>query len=56
MTKFSDNFIMNTAIDYDMTFEEVQNISKKYPNFFYEELENFIKEKYHEYKRNSESC
>ncbi len=38
-------FIAQTASDYAMTFEEVERISKLYPNNFYEKLEEIVKEK-----------
>ena len=40
----NQNFITNTASDYDMTIEDVQHIwdNCSHPNEFYEELELFI--------------
>lgn len=40
----SDNksFLAQTAKDYDMSLHEVEAIYEKYPDTFYEELENFI--------------
>jgi hypothetical protein len=41
-------FLLQTANDYDMSYEEVERIYKKYPNSFYEELENYIKNRSNE--------
>jgi hypothetical protein len=42
---FSKDFLNQTAKDYDMGYDEVENISKKYPKTFYDELEQFIKKR-----------
>lgn len=42
----SENFLKQTAQDYDMDYEDVKYISEKHPddsNKFYEALEQFIK-------------
>lgn len=38
-----DSFILQTAQDYDMSYDEVEHIKKLHPANFYEELEIFIK-------------
>lgn len=38
----SDSFVKMTAKDYDVSFDVARNIIKKYPNNFYQELENYI--------------
>ena len=38
-------FMAQTAIDYAMSYEEVERILKLYPNNFYEELERYIKDR-----------
>ena len=38
----SDNFIKQTAIDYDMLIYDVERIYNLYPNEFYQKLEEFI--------------
>ncbi len=38
-----DGSIANAAKDYDMDYETVEDIKKRYPETFYEELEVFIK-------------
>ena len=38
----NEDFITQTAKDYDMSFEEVERIYKLYPDNFYEQLEIFI--------------
>lgn len=44
METLNENFIRNTAQDYDMNYEDVKSIYLKYPrNEFYDRLEEFIK-------------
>jgi hypothetical protein len=38
----NNNFIIQTAKDYDMDVSEVQRIYNQYPDNFYEKLEEFI--------------
>lgn len=38
----TDNFIKQTAIDYDMSIYDVERIYNLYPNEFYQKLEEFI--------------
>jgi len=40
-----NSFIIQTANDYDMPIHEVERIYKAYPNTFYQELENYIKQR-----------
>lgn len=40
-----DQFIKQTAKDYDMEYEDVKNIKDKFPNELYERLEEFIKDR-----------
>lgn len=40
-----EDFIIQTANDYDMPVHEVERIIKLYPKNYYEELENFIKQR-----------
>lgn len=44
MEKPNESFIQQTAMDYDMTIDEVNHIWKHctHPNEFYEQLEEFI--------------
>jgi len=39
----NEGFLRQTAHDYDMDYEMVKSIYMKYPNSFYEELEEYIK-------------
>ena len=41
----NQSFIIQTAEDYDMPLHEVEIIAKKYPNNFYEKLEEYIKDR-----------
>ena len=41
----SEGFIIQTAQDYDMNVEDVRRIVELYPNNFYDELEEFIKDR-----------
>jgi uncharacterized short protein YbdD (DUF466 family) len=43
--KNQDPFIAQTAKDYDMSYEDVERIKNKFPDNFYEKLEEFIKER-----------
>jgi len=38
-----DKFIEQTALDYDMDYEDVKDIKDRFPNNFYEMLERYIK-------------
>lgn len=38
-------FILQTAWDYDMPFEQVERIAERFPERFYEVLEDYIKER-----------
>jgi len=38
-----EGFLRQTANDYDMDYEDVKYIREKYPERFYEALEDFIK-------------
>lgn len=38
----TDNFITQTANDYDLDVNIVRDVIDKYPDTFYEELENII--------------
>ena len=45
MTPQEKDFIKQTAIDYDLCYEVVKDVYKKYgPDKIYQELENLIKE------------
>lgn len=37
-----NTFIEQTAVDYDMSYEDVERIHTLHPDNFYEELEKFI--------------
>lgn len=37
-------FILQTARDYDMPFEEVERIAERFPERFYEAMEDYIKQ------------
>lgn len=41
--EYSDGFIAMTAKDYDVSFEVAKEIIKNNPKNFYQELENYIK-------------
>lgn len=43
--KDKDPFILQTANDYDMPYDEVERIKRLYPNQFYQKLEEYIKSK-----------
>ena len=43
--QYSDSFIEMTAKDYDVSFEKAKEIIEKYPNNFYQELENYLTER-----------
>jgi hypothetical protein len=40
--KNGDPFLIQTAVDYDMSYNEVKNIREKHPDRFYPALEDFI--------------
>ncbi len=40
-----NSFIAQTAIDYDMSYEDVERIHKLHSNNFYEKLEEFINQR-----------
>lgn len=45
MDKYEEAFLRQTAQDYDMEYEDVKYIKERYPDHFYESLEEFIKNK-----------
>jgi hypothetical protein len=40
----NDDFVKQTAKDYDLDIDIVRSIYQKYPNSFYEKLEEFLRE------------
>lgn len=38
-------FIFQTALDYDMPYDQVERMYKLYPEKFYEKLEEYIKQR-----------
>jgi len=52
LTEGTNDFIKQTAQDYDVCYEMAESIIKKYPDSYHEELEKYIKNRADKRKHN----